>query len=79
MKKREQIDDKYKWDLSSYISNDKEIEEIFKLMENLIKILPTYSGKLNDKEILLERFTKFEQDEIKIIKLAHFISHSLNV
>ncbi|MBQ8615796.1 MAG: oligoendopeptidase F family protein, partial [Clostridia bacterium] len=48
-------------------------------MENLYKILTNYSVKFKDKENLLERFKKFEQDEIKIIKLAHFISHSLNV
>lgn len=79
MKLRAQISDEFKWDLSSYISNEHEIEEIFKIMENLVKILPSYSGKLNDKEILLERLTKFEPDYIKIYKLAHFISHSLNV
>ncbi|MBR4998741.1 MAG: hypothetical protein IKY10_02560, partial [Clostridia bacterium] len=79
MKKREEIDDKFKWDLSSYVNDEKDIEETFKIMENLIKVLPSYNGKLNDKEILYERFTKFEKDEIKIYKLAHFISHSLSV
>lgn len=79
MKKREEIEDKFKWDLTSYVKDEKDINETFKLMENLIKVLPTYSGKLNDKEILYERFTKFEKDEIKIYKLAHFISHSLSV
>lgn len=79
MKLRSEIPNELKWDLSSYISNDNEIEEIFKIMENLIKILPTYSGKLGDKEILFERFTKYENDNIKIYKLAHYLSHSLNV
>ena len=59
--------------------NEQEIEEIFSIMQNLIKVLPTYSGKLNNKEILFERFTKYEKDTIKMYKLAHFISHSLNV
>ena len=79
MKLRSEIDEQFKWDLSSYIKNDNDIEETFKLMENLIKILPTYSGKLSNKEILLEALTKHENDYIKIYKLAHFISHSLNV
>ena len=79
MKLRAQISEEFKWDLSSYISNENEIEEIFKIMENLVKILPSYSGKLNNKEVLLERLTKFEPDYIKIYKLAHYISHSLNV
>ena len=48
-------------------------------MEKLIKIYPTYSGKLGNKEILHEALTKYEADEIKVYKLAHFISHSLNV
>ncbi len=79
MQLRKNIDDKFKWDLSSYISNENEIEETFKIMENLIKVLPTYNGKLNDIEKLYERFTKYEKDYIQIYKLAHFISHSLNV
>ena len=79
MKQRSEISDDYKWDLSSYISNDEEIEKIFSIMENLIKVLPTYSGKLSDKEVLLERLTKYEADNIKIYKLSHFISHNLNV
>ena len=78
MKLRSEINDEFKWDLSSYISNETEIEETFCIMEKLIKVLPSYSGKLNNKEILLERFTKYEQDEIKIYKLAHYISHNLN-
>lgn len=79
MQQRNEIDEKFKWDLSSYIENDNEIEEIFKIMEKLIKIYPTYSGKLGNKEILHEALTKYEADEIKVYKLAHFISHSLNV
>lgn len=79
MKLRSQIADEFKWDLSSYISNEKEIDETFKIMEDMIKILPTYIGKLSNKEILLEYFTKYENEFIKIHKLAHFISHSLDV
>lgn len=79
MKLRSEVSDEFKWNLSSYISNEKQIEETFQIMEKLIEVLPSYSGKLNNKEILLERFVKYEPDYIKIYKLAHFISHSLNV
>lgn len=79
MKLRSQIDDKYKWDLSDYISSEKDVEKTLKIMENLIKILPTYKGRLNQKEVLLERLTKYERDYIKIYKLAHYISHSNNI
>lgn len=79
MKKREQINEQYKWDLSSYISNDQQIEDTFKIMEKLIKILPTYSGKLDDKETLYRLLTQHEKDEIQIMKLANYISCSLDV
>jgi len=79
MKQRSQISEELKWDLSSYIKNEQDIEKAFEAMQKLIKVLPTYSGKLNDKEILLERLTKYETEEELISKLAHFISHSLNV
>ena len=49
MKPRAKIDEKFKWDLSSYIKNEKEIEEALKLIEKLTEIIPTYNGKLNDK------------------------------
>lgn len=78
MKKRSQIDEKYKWDLSSYIKDENEIEEIFEIMKKLTEILPSYSGKLGNPDILLERLTKFENDFLKIAKLAHYLSHKIN-
>ena len=79
MQLRKNISEEFKWDLSSYIQNDEEINEIFNIMGKLVEILPTYSGKLDNKEILLERLTKYEKEYIKIYKLAHYISNSLNV
>ena len=79
MKPRAKIDEKFKWDLSSYIKNEKEIEEALNYIEKLTKIIPNYNGKLNDKECLLEYLTKYEKEFDKITKLAHYISHSLNV
>ena len=79
MKQRNEINDEFKWDLSSYISNENEIEETFEIIKKLTNIYPTYSCKLSNKEILLEALSKYEDDEIKIYKLAHYISHSLNV
>lgn len=79
MRKRKEISEEYKWDLSSYIKNDEEIDQIFKKMENLTEILPKYKGKLQNSNILYERLEKFKEDFISIAKLAHFISHNLNV
>ncbi len=79
MKKRDQIENEYKWDLSSYISNSQEIDEIFKKIEDLTKILPKYKGEMQNPDILYERLTKYKDDFISISKLAHYISHMLNV
>ena len=79
MKKREQIPNEYKWNLSSYIKDKIEIDKIFKIMENLINILPKYSGKLENPDILFERLEKYKDDFILISKLAHYISHMINV
>ncbi len=79
MKLRSEINDEFKWDLSSYIKNENDIENTFRAMEKLIKIAPSYSGKLYEKEALLAYLTNYENDYIQIYKLAHFISHSLNV
>ena len=79
MRKRKEISEEYKWDLSSYIKNDEDIDQIFKKIENLTEILPKYKGKLQNSNILYERLEKFKEDFISIAKLAHFISHNLNV
>ncbi len=79
MKQRNEIEEQFKWDLKSYLKNDAEIEETFKTMEKLAEVFPRYKGKLGNKEILLERFTKYDLDFDKIMKLGHYISHSLNV
>lgn len=79
MRKRKEISEEYKWDLSSYIKNDEEIDQIFKKMENLTEILPKYKGKLQNSNILYERLEKYKDDFISMAKLAHFISNNLNV
>ncbi|MBR1988423.1 MAG: oligoendopeptidase F family protein [Clostridia bacterium] len=78
MKKRNQIDNKFKWDLELFSTSD-EIEKVFSKMEMLAKILPSYKGKLTDIDILHEYLTKFIADEIEIEKLAFYISNSLSV
>ena len=79
MKKREQINEEYKWDLSSYIKDEKEIEETFSIMEKLNKVLPDYKGKLDNKELLLEKLTKYRKDFIRISKLGGYLGNMYNV
>ncbi len=79
MQLRNKIDKKYKWNLDSIIANDEEIEEIFKIMENYISIIPKYKGKLNDRNQLYELLTKYEKYEHNIQKLGYYLYNSLNV
>lgn len=79
MKKRENIDEKYKWDLSSYIKNDEEIQEIFNIIKKLTEIYPKYKNKLNNKELLLEKLTKYRNENIKVQKLFCYLSHMQSV
>ncbi len=79
MKKRSQIAEELKWDLSGLIKNEEEIKNIFEIMQKLTEILPTYSGKLGNKELLLERLTKYQPDFIKIQKLGSYLGNCFNV
>ncbi len=78
MKKRTQIPEEYKWDLTSVIKDDAEIIETFKTMEKMTTILPKYKDKLNNPDILYERLTKYEKEFIQINKLAYFLSNMKN-
>lgn len=79
MKKREEIDAKYKWDLSSYVSNCDELEKnLAWLKENMIKF-KDYYGKFGDKNILKE-FLKFDEEFTSIYeKTGSYIGHNLSV
>lgn len=59
MKKRSEIEEKYKWDLSKFCKSD---EDFYKRLENLKKQVPifeTYRGKLANEDVLFE-FLEFE-------------------
>lgn len=79
MKKRCQIEEKYKWDLSSYISSEEEIEKIFKIMEKRPEKYKKYYKNLGNRELLIEYFTKFNREDILIGKLESYIFNSLSV
>jgi len=75
MKKRSQIDEKYKWDLDLFKTNE-EIEDVFKTIEKLTKILPKYYGEFTNKDKFFEYFNNYKEDFLKIEKLAYYISNS---
>ena len=78
MKKRSQIDEKYKWDIGLF-KTDKEIEEAFNAFEFLTKEIPTYYGKFNDKDKFFEFHTKYKKENLLIDKLGFYISNLYNV
>ncbi len=78
MKLRNQIEEKYKWDLEMF-KTDEEIEKVFSYIEKLTKILPTYNGKLGEKDKLYEYFFKYKKEENAIEKLQYYIFNTYSV
>ena len=60
-KLREEIDKKYKWDLSALFESDEAWEKAFSSYKEGIPALTAYKGKLSDKDSLREFFDKEHQ------------------
>ena len=54
MQKRCEIEEKYKWDLSSYIKDEAELKQNLKYLKENADKFKTYYGKLTDKQTLKE-------------------------
>ena len=78
MKKRSEIDEKYKWDLDLF-KTDAEIEDAFKAFEYLTQVIPTYYGKFNDKDKFFEFHNKYKKEQILIGKLGFYIGNLYSV
>ena len=72
-KKREEIDDKYKWDLTTIYKTDEEFLKDLKNIASEINKIEKYKGKiLKDSNTLLE-FLKFSDElERKVCKLYYY-------
>ena len=81
MKKRSEIDNKYKWDFSDYFASDDEWQKTFDSCSKEIKKVTTYSGKLNDEKTILSCFRFIEKMSLVLESLAIYAScnHDLNV
>ena len=51
---RNEIDDKYKWNLCDIVKDEKEWDSYYKIVEDGIKKIGEFSGKLNNKITILE-------------------------
>ena len=78
LKTRDQIDDRYKWDIEKIYSTDEKWEEDFKTLKKLIPNLANGKGMLHDSEVLLKFFTESEKIErlyCKLFMYATFKHH----
>lgn len=77
MKLRSQIDDKYKWDIGIF-KTEEEINSAFEDLKFLTNELPKYNGQFTNKDKFFEFYTKYKPQFINIYKLSFFISNTMN-
>ena len=78
MKKRSQIDDKYKWDLGDFNSKEN-VEKVFNIIEKLTEEAPSYYGKFNDKDTFFDYHFKNKDKMIAIDNFYHSLYNAINV
>lgn len=61
LKERNEIDKKYKWNLEDIYKNWNEWEKDLKVLEDMMKILPSYQGKIKEEKTFLEFREKSEK------------------
>ncbi len=61
MKKRNEIEEKYKWDLKEYYNSDDDFKVEFEYLKSQIHSLDKFRGKLRDEKTILECLTLDEQ------------------
>lgn len=74
MKNRDQIEEKYKWDLSNYFTSVEKWEEEFNKTKPLYEKLTTYEGRLNDDSVLLECLNLEKEINERVGRLIVYIS-----
>ena len=60
MKKREEIDVKYKWNFADYYTNDEDWQKAYKKIETQIAKLKSFNNKLISEENIL-KFLKLDE------------------
>ena len=76
MELRENVDERYMWDLSCYV-REEEVEKEFEYLESYKDFLK-YNKKFDDKEMLLRYLQESKQYYIRTAKLGVYIYNSLN-
>ncbi|MDD4110807.1 MAG: oligoendopeptidase F [Clostridia bacterium] len=74
MKKRSEIEEKYKWDLSGYFKSDEDFKKEFDNLKLQTHKLDSFRGKLNNEKIILECLKKQEELELRFEVLYVYAS-----
>ena len=77
MKKRSEIDEKYKWDIGCF-KTQKEIDEAFATFEKLIDESKQYYGKLGEKETFFKYLLSNKKETMLLNKFSHFLGNTYN-
>ena len=75
--KRSSIDDKFKWDLSSMISDTNEFNKIKEEIEELTKKMESYKGKITSSSNNLVEFLKLDEELDRKVSLIYTWTHML--
>ncbi len=79
MKKRSEIEEKYKWDLSFLCKDDAEFEKRFSAASKIVEKSDRFKGKLKDKKVLKERLDEEEEFCKEFYPILYFASHMTDV
>lgn len=78
MKKRSEIEDKYKWDLSCYVKDEEQLKENLKYLKENIERFKAFYGKFNDKAELKKYLDLSEEFDKVLDVTSAYLYHSLD-
>ncbi len=78
MKKRSEIDEKYKWDIGCFKTQE-EIDKAFKTFEKLTLDSKQYYGKLGDKEAFFKYLLTSKKETMLLNSFSHYLSNTYNI
>lgn len=81
MKKRSQIAEKYKWDLTKIFKSEQEAMEAIEYLRSQIPVVESFKGKLKDKQKYIELYKLENELSLIFSKVGNygFLKHSENL
>ncbi len=77
MKKRSEIEEKYKWDIGSFKTQE-EIDNAFKTLEKLTLDCKQYYGKLGNKETFFKYLLSSKKETMVLNSFSHYLGNTYN-